>query len=64
MGLAPYLAALKAPVVAANIDVSNEPKLKGLFKAHVIVERDGRKIGIIGLITPDTAVSIPVKAFR
>ncbi|XP_026314189.1 apyrase-like [Hyposmocoma kahamanoa] len=57
VGLAPYLAALKAPVVAANIDASNEPKLKGLFKPHVIVERDGKKIGIIGLITPDTAVT-------
>lgn len=62
--MAPYLAALKAPVVAANIDVTNEPKLKGLFKPSIIVERDGRKIGIIGLITPDTAVSIRVKCFR
>ncbi|XP_049879457.1 apyrase-like isoform X2 [Pectinophora gossypiella] len=53
-GLAPYLAALKAPVVAANIDSSKEPALHGLYKPHVILERRGRKIGIIGLITPET----------
>ncbi|KAI5638780.1 apyrase [Phthorimaea operculella] len=53
-GLAPYLAALKAPVVAANMDTSAEPALNGLYKPHVIVERNGRRIGIIGLITTDT----------
>lgn len=54
-GLAPYLAALKAPVVAANLDTSEEPLLQGLYKPHLILKRNGRKIGIIGLITPDTA---------
>ncbi|KAJ2937379.1 hypothetical protein O0L34_g1973 [Tuta absoluta] len=56
-GLAPYLAALQAPVVAANMDTSAEPSLNGLYKPHVIVERNGRKIGIIGLITPETMSS-------
>ncbi|CAH0595089.1 unnamed protein product [Chrysodeixis includens] len=54
-GLAPYLSALKAPVLAANMDTSLEPVLEGLYKPHTIVNRRGRKIGIIGLITPDTA---------
>ncbi|KAF9408079.1 hypothetical protein HW555_012120, partial [Spodoptera exigua] len=54
-GLAPYLKALKAPVLAANMDVSEEPILEGLFIPHIILKRKGRKIGIIGLITPDTA---------
>ncbi|KAL0867831.1 hypothetical protein ABMA27_008532 [Loxostege sticticalis] len=53
-GLAPYLSALKAPVVAANMDCSEEPSLQGLYKPHVVIERKGRKIGIIGLITVDT----------
>lgn len=53
-GLAPYLSALKAPVLAANMDVSKEESLKGLFKPHIIVKRKGKKIGIIGLITTDT----------
>ncbi|XP_072934335.1 apyrase-like isoform X2 [Epargyreus clarus] len=55
-GLAPYLSALKAPVIAANMDTTNEPILQGLYKPHVIVERHGRKIGLIGLITTDTKV--------
>ncbi|XP_049699209.2 apyrase [Helicoverpa armigera] len=54
-GLAPYLSALKAPVLAANMDTTEEPVLQGLYKPHHIVERKGRKIGLIGLITPDTA---------
>ncbi|XP_050552692.1 apyrase-like [Spodoptera frugiperda] len=54
-GLAPYLKALKAPVLAANMDVSEEPILAGLFIPHIVLKRKGRKIGIIGLITPDTA---------
>ncbi|XP_013144849.1 PREDICTED: apyrase-like isoform X1 [Papilio polytes] len=53
-GLAPYLRALKAPVLAANMDVSQEPSLQNLFRPHIIVKRGGRKIGIIGLITTDT----------
>ncbi|XP_061723088.1 apyrase-like isoform X1 [Cydia pomonella] len=53
-GLAPYLSALKAPVLAANMDVSKEPSLQGLFKPSIIIKRKGRKIGIIGLITQDT----------
>ncbi|XP_045522484.1 apyrase-like [Pieris brassicae] len=55
-GLAPYLSGLKAPVVAANMDTSKEPILQGLYKPYIIVERKGRKIGIIGLITTDTKI--------
>ncbi|CAB3245666.1 unnamed protein product [Arctia plantaginis] len=53
-GLVPYLKALKAPVLAANIDTSEEPSFKGLYKPHIIINRKGRRIGIIGLITADT----------
>ncbi|CAH2094000.1 unnamed protein product [Euphydryas editha] len=56
-GLAPYLAALQAPVLIANIDTSLEPALNGLYKPHIIIERRGRKIGIIGLITTETKTS-------
>lgn len=56
-GLVPYLKALKAPAVAANIDTSKEPTMNGLYKPHIIIERNGRKIGIIGVITTDTALS-------
>ncbi|XP_059051147.1 apyrase-like [Achroia grisella] len=56
-GLAPYLKALQAPVLAANIDTTNEPLLNDLYQSHVVLERKGRKIGIIGLITTETATS-------
>ncbi|CAK1541698.1 unnamed protein product [Leptosia nina] len=55
-GLAPYLSGLNAPVLAANMDSSKEPILQGLYKPYIVVERRGRKIGIIGLITPDTKI--------
>ncbi|KAL0818357.1 hypothetical protein ABMA28_008835 [Loxostege sticticalis] len=56
-GLAPYLAGLRSPVIAANLDASNEPSLDGLYKPHVVIEKKGRRIGIIGLITTETANS-------
>lgn len=56
-GLAPYLYRLKAPALAANIDASQEPVLQGLFQNSIVVEKKGRKIGIIGLTTPATAVN-------
>jgi len=44
----------KFPVLAANIDVSREPLLSGV-RPFVISDLEGEKVGIIGLITPDTA---------
>ncbi|CAK1541700.1 unnamed protein product [Leptosia nina] len=56
-GIAPYLKELRAPVVVANIDTSQEPALKDLYQPHTVLERGGRKIGIIGLITTETQTS-------
>lgn len=53
-GLAPYLRALTAPVLAANMDTSNEPMMEGLYKPSIVIKRKGRRIGIIGLITTET----------
>ncbi len=51
----------KFPVLAANMDVSAEPSLSGV-RPYVISDLGGEKIGIIGLITPDTAfLSYPGK---
>jgi len=44
----------KFPVLAANIDVSRAPLLSGV-RPFVISDLEGEKVGIIGLITPDTA---------
>ncbi|VVC96091.1 unnamed protein product, partial [Leptidea sinapis] len=52
-GLAPYLSGLNASVVAANMDTSKEASLKGLYRPHIVIERKGRKIGIIGVLARD-----------
>jgi 5'-nucleotidase len=52
----------KFPVLAANMDVSKEPLLADKIKPYAMVEFDGQKVGVIGLIMPDTAfLSYPGK---
>jgi 5'-nucleotidase / UDP-sugar diphosphatase len=45
------------PVLGANIEIDEigEPELANLIEPYVILERGGHEIGIIGLVTPDTA---------
>ncbi|MBI3504034.1 MAG: metallophosphoesterase, partial [Proteobacteria bacterium] len=52
--LARFLAGAKFPVLSANIDASTEPTIRGLFRDHVVLERGGVKIAIIGATTEDT----------
>lgn len=48
-------------MVAANLNFSYEPSLQKIKKS-VILERSGRKIGIIGYLTPETTkISSPGK---
>lgn len=49
-GLVPFIQSLKGPVVVSNIDASKEPSMQGLFNKSVVVERNGLKIGIIGVL--------------
>ncbi|KAI4472653.1 hypothetical protein M0802_016609 [Mischocyttarus mexicanus] len=57
-GVVPFLKAMKAPVVVANIDDSEEPTIQvcgiGLYEKSTIIERGGKKIGIIGVILSTT----------
>ncbi|CAG9812503.1 unnamed protein product [Phaedon cochleariae] len=53
-GLLPFVSALKFPVLAANLNFSQVPELAPYVDKSTIVERGGRKIGIIGLLTPET----------
>lgn len=51
-----YLKALKnanVTVLCANMDVSNEPTMRDLFKKSMVINISGRKIGIIGYIGQD-----------
>ncbi|KAL0868359.1 hypothetical protein ABMA27_007878 [Loxostege sticticalis] len=53
-GVVPYLEHLNSPVVTANIIDDDEPTIQGLYEPSIVVERDGRKIGIIGVIIAST----------
>ncbi|KAF5274772.1 hypothetical protein FQA39_LY18707 [Lamprigera yunnana] len=48
-GVIPFIKALKAPVVVANINDSLEPIFQGIYKKSIILYREGRKIGIVGV---------------
>lgn len=55
-----FIAAAGLPVLAANIDASAEPALAGRIKPYAVLERGGRRIGIVGYVTEDTpAISSP-----
>ncbi|XP_003400602.1 apyrase [Bombus affinis] len=53
-GVVPFLKMVKAPVVVTNIDASEEPTMQGLYKNSTIIERNGTKIGVIGVIISTT----------
>lgn len=58
VGLVPFIKALKSPVLVSNLDDSEEPDIKGLYKKSIVIERDGKKIGIIGVVSEHTDVVI------
>ncbi|XP_059051895.1 apyrase-like [Achroia grisella] len=45
-----YIKNLNSTVVTANIIDDEEESIQGLYKPSVVIEREGRKIGIIGVI--------------
>ncbi|KPJ11542.1 5'-nucleotidase [Papilio machaon] len=49
-GLLPYLERLNSPMLGANVNTTFEPELGKYVKNHIVVERRGRKIGIIGVL--------------
>ncbi|XP_060524614.1 apyrase-like [Cylas formicarius] len=55
-GVVPFIEALKAPVVVSNIDDSLEPTIQGLYTKSTVIERNGKKIGIIGVIYSQTNI--------
>ncbi|MBN1375487.1 MAG: 5'-nucleotidase C-terminal domain-containing protein [Dehalococcoidia bacterium] len=56
-GAANLVNIVKFPVLCANLDVTAEPSLEGRIKPYTILEYDGEKIGVIGLITPETCIT-------
>lgn len=59
-GVVPFMQTLKSPIVVANLDDSEEPSMQGLYKKSIIVERSGRKIGLVGaLVVATVEISSP-----
>ncbi len=52
--LAEMLGAAEFPIVAGNIRVAEGTALDGLIHDHLILERGGERIGVLGVTTPDT----------
>lgn len=57
-GLLPYLNLTSPlPILACNLDVSQEPRLQNKFKNSIILTVEDKRIAIIGYITPETIFS-------
>lgn len=50
--------ALKSPVIVANIDDVDEPEFQGKYNRSIVIDRYGRKIGVIGIIISTVDVRI------
>ncbi len=53
--LADFIAAVDFPVLSANLDLSGEPLLADAVRPAAVIERDGERLGLIGLTPTDTA---------
>uniref|UniRef100_A0A1A9WZE9 apyrase n=1 Tax=Glossina brevipalpis TaxID=37001 RepID=A0A1A9WZE9_9MUSC len=49
-GVVPFLETIKSPVIVTNMNSSNEPTMEGKYRLSLIIERGGRKIGILGAL--------------
>ena len=56
-GFAAYARALRLPLLAANMHFTEKKPALPACRPWIIVQRDGRDIGIIGLMTPETLTS-------
>jgi len=54
-GLARFADLVNFPLLCANCTVAGEPLLAGKIKPYAILEVGGEKVGVVGVITPDTA---------
>ncbi len=54
--LAGFVRGARFPVLSANVDASDDPDLRGLLRPYAIIEKDGLRIGVVGLTTPEALV--------
>ncbi|XP_011631529.1 protein 5NUC-like [Pogonomyrmex barbatus] len=56
-GLIPFIQNASYPIVTANLDLSEQPNLAATnLKNSTILEVSGKKIGVIGYLTPETKI--------
>ena len=55
-GLLPLAQQATFPIVCSNCDFTEMPEFHNLVKPYIVVEVEGRKIGVIGYLTPNTRV--------
>ena len=55
--LARFVRAARFPVLSANVDASGDPELAGKLRPHVMIEKAGLRIGVVGLTTLEAATS-------
>ncbi|MBN1689389.1 MAG: 5'-nucleotidase C-terminal domain-containing protein [Dehalococcoidia bacterium] len=58
-GLAELIDKSKVPFISANIDASKSAELAGVIKPYAVLNRNGYKIGIIGLTATETPLLDP-----
>ncbi|MCX7844558.1 MAG: 5'-nucleotidase C-terminal domain-containing protein [Candidatus Bipolaricaulota bacterium] len=54
-GLADFADRVNFPLLCANCDLTREPLLAGKIKPYVVLTVGGEKVGVVGVLTPDTA---------
>ncbi|XP_016971903.1 apyrase isoform X2 [Drosophila rhopaloa] len=53
-GVVPFLETVDTNMLVANMDCAHEPTMEGKYNKSMIIERSGRKIGLIGVILETT----------
>lgn len=56
-GLVPFLERITFPVVASNIDDSDEPTIQGKYFKSVVFDKFERKVGVVGVVNSHYSVS-------
>uniref|UniRef100_A0A336MEE1 apyrase n=1 Tax=Culicoides sonorensis TaxID=179676 RepID=A0A336MEE1_CULSO len=46
----PFMKTIQSPMVVANIDSSDEPSFQGHYNHSLVIDKNGTKIGIIGVV--------------
>ncbi|SPJ23640.1 bifunctional metallophosphatase/5'-nucleotidase [Palleronia abyssalis] len=49
-----FAQSIEFPILMSNADVSNEPLLDGVIEKSTVIEKNGERIGLIGLTPQDT----------